>query len=239
MLALVVLQTVVLAVMVVLVAGLLKSHADILRKLHDLGIDSDSPTTPTGLRVAAGIAEPRLAADAATDISGIKSDGSAAAIGVVGTDHPTLLAFLSTSCQSCKGFWDSFDDPNLKLPGSDLRLVIVTKGPEAESESAVHRLAPKGITTIMSTEAYEDYQVPVSPFFVMIDGPTGKTLGEGASATWGQLESLLRQAISDSSSAKKRSRRRSGSARSQDADEVLIAAGINPGDPTLYSRPDQ
>ncbi len=237
-----------LVVVVILVAGLLKSHAEILRKLHDLGLGetdiTPSETSATELRVAAGIAEPRLDPNPAADITGMKADGSAAVVGIVGADHPTLLAFLSTSCSSCHRFWEAFADPNLKLPHPDLRLVIVTKGPEAESESEVRRLGPPGVATVMSSDAYEAYGVPVSPFFVMVDGPTGRTIGEGASATWGQLQSLLRQAVADATSASKRSgrpasNRAKGRERSRDADEVLIAAGIEPGDPALFGRPDK
>jgi hypothetical protein len=42
MAVLVTLFGVVLALMAVLVAGLLRSHAEILRALHDLGVDRDS-----------------------------------------------------------------------------------------------------------------------------------------------------------------------------------------------------
>ncbi len=237
--ALVILQSAVLVVVVVLVAGLLRSHAEILRKLHDLGLGENQGHDSQELRVAAGVAEPRLDPDPASDIAGIKSDGSAAIVGIIGANHPTLLAFLSTSCSSCRPFWEAFTDPNLRLPHPDLRLVIVTKGPEAESESEVQRLGPPGVTTVMSTEAYEAYGVPVSPFFVMVDGPTGRTIGEGASATWSQLQSLLRQAVADASSAKKRGAKRKGKERLRDADEVLIAAGIQPGDPALFLKPGQ
>ncbi len=248
MLTLLILQSAVLAVVVVLVAGLLRSHADIMRRLHDLGLSHDPDgrhdhDTRDELRVAPGIAQPRLDAEPASDITGVKADGSAVTVGVVGTPHPTLLAFLSSTCSACRRFWDAFDDPNLRLPHPDLRLVIVTKGPEAESESEVRRLAPAAITTVMSTRAFEDYGVPVAPFFVMVDGPTGRTIGEGASATWEQLDALLRQALDDASSSLQRKSRKGsrarGKIRSQDADEVLIAAGIQPGDRALYTKPDR
>ena len=46
MTALVVLETVVLAVLVVLVSGLLRSHATILRRLHELGVDTAERPRP-------------------------------------------------------------------------------------------------------------------------------------------------------------------------------------------------
>ena len=46
MTVLVVLETVVLAVLVVLVSGLLRSHATILRRFNELGVDSAERPTP-------------------------------------------------------------------------------------------------------------------------------------------------------------------------------------------------
>ena len=47
-------------------------------------------------------------------------------------DHLTLLAFLSSGCATCAGFWKAFRQPDhLGLPAGT-RLVVVTKGPEME-----------------------------------------------------------------------------------------------------------
>jgi hypothetical protein len=143
--------------------------------------------SPVELRTRPGVPEPRsaegLVATDAHDIAGITPIGSATMAGVVGAGHSTLLAFLSSGCGTCADFWRAFGDgEGTRLPGRDTRLVIVTKGPEAESVSAVGALAPPSVTTIMSSEAYDDYSVPANPYFILVDGPTGRVLGEGAAA---------------------------------------------------------
>ena len=54
------------------------------------------------------------------------------AVGVVGAPEPTLLAFLSSGCLTCREFWETFADPSLDVPGG-ARLVVVTMSPEDES----------------------------------------------------------------------------------------------------------
>ena len=249
---LVVLLALVVALLAVLVVGLLRSHAEILRRLHELGAgiydDEDgttvtSPASTTGgvrspveLRTRPGVPEPRsaegLVATDAHDIAGVTPMGSATMAGVVGTGHTTLLAF-----------WRAFGDgEGTRLPGRDTRLVIVTKGTEAESSSAVALLAPAGVTTIMSTEAYDEYSVPANPYFILVDGPTGRVLGEGAAASWSQVSTLLGQAAADAGLALDGSPltrsapagRMSGPERAARADDDLLAAGIGPGHPSLY-----
>jgi hypothetical protein len=92
----------------------------------------------------------------------------------------------------------------------------------------------------MSTDAWLDYQVPGSPFFVLVDGATGRKVGQGVASHVGQLAELVRRAEHDRSSGGGGRGRREGSpggpAREAAADEVLAAAGILPGDASLYPR---
>ncbi|MCB0995684.1 MAG: hypothetical protein KDB21_11370 [Acidimicrobiales bacterium] len=246
MTALVVALAVVVGLLAVLVIGLLRSHADILRALHELGVDldpdaADSPagvTSPVAFRTQEGVPEPRGEQTGAFDVVGATARGGSTKVGVVGTPHTTLLAFLSSGCLTCREFWDAFADPELRLPGSNTRLAIVTKGPANESLSAVRALAPTDVPTVMSDDAWTDYAVPVSPYFLLIDGPTSTVIGEGAAASWTQVQSLLSQALADrgiaaSGEATPRARA-TGKEREHLADEALLAAGIRPGDPSLY-----
>ncbi len=268
MTVMIVLLTLVVALLAVLVVGLLRSHAEILRRLHELGAgiyddtdsgdggDSGEPPTGSGVRTSAeirtrpGVPEPRAAAGSvatdAHDVAGVTPAGAATAAGVVGTSHTTLLAFLSSGCGTCADFWGAFaDGEGTRLPGRDTRLVVVTKGPEAESVSAVAGLTPSGVTTVMSTQAYEDYSVPANPYFILVDGPSGSVIGEGAAATWAQVSNLLGQAATDaghdvggsSLQPSAPAGRLTGPERSRRADEELRAAGIGPGHASLY--PDQ
>ena len=56
--------------------------------------------------------------------------------------------------------------------------------------------------------------------------------GEGSASQWPQLASLLRDAVADARLAAGRGP--AGERRAARADEVLRAAGIGPGHPSLY-----
>lgn len=222
MTAILIVEGVALLLLAVLVVGLLRSHAEILRALHDLGYRPDEDDSGQTIAIQP---RPRLAADAPSDIAGVTPTGSTVHVGVAGSDTKTLLAFLSTGCSSCLPLWDSLrtERPLDDLP--DTRLVVVTKGPEAESPSRLQQLAPSGTTVVQTTEAWEAYGVPVTPFFVLIDGATGQVTGEGSATTWQQVISLIVQAGDD--------RAAMGELRS---DRELRRAGIGPGHPSLYPR---
>ncbi len=191
MLVLVVIEAVVLALLALLVAGLLRSHAEILRTLHDLGVGRDPLADPGGATTAVRaptLARTTVATSAdqppAVDVEGMSPTGDAVVVGVVGAAQPTLLAFLSSGCITCRHFWETFATPRLELPGG-ARLVVVTMGPEAESESAIVGLAPAGVSVVMSSEAWDAYEVPGSPFFVFVDGESGGIVGLGNRAGLG------------------------------------------------------
>jgi hypothetical protein len=170
----------------------------------------------------------------------VTPDGNGKAIGVVGADHSTLVAFLSSGCGTCGDFWRAFASGEAaSLPGRDTRLVIVTKGPEEESVSAVRGLAPPAHATVMSSQAFVDYAVPVSPYFILVDGPSSRVVGEGAAASWSQVANLLEQAAADAGlatdgAARRAPRPRAGDVREARADVDLLSAGITPGHPSLY-----
>lgn len=263
MTAVVMIEAVVIGVLVMLVLGLLRSHAEILRALHDLGVNLEADAEGEStfrLREPAvadvrdgrparagrpGVVEAVRPTDdpatlgAAVDVAGSTPDGEVAAVGVVGVDHPTLLAFLSSGCVTCEDFWDAFGrGVVLELDGREVRVVAVTKGPESESPGVVADLAGPGFTTIMSSEAYADYAVPVSPYFVLVDAHGAAIVGEGAAASWTQLASLLDRAVADRGAALGASRTRrevlSGTARQRRVDRELDAAGIGPDHPSVH-----
>jgi hypothetical protein len=89
MTVLVVLESIVLALLVALVVGLLRTHAEVLRRLHELGAgiyETDQPrTTQADLagRVADGVAAPRPETGPRTevvDIVGVTPRGSAVSV---------------------------------------------------------------------------------------------------------------------------------------------------------------
>jgi len=251
--ALIVLLTMAVGFLGLLVAGLLRSHAEILRGLHDLGVNLDPDAVEGGGRPAPsrrrfetqpGVPEPRDADTGAFDVAGTDPFGEAVTVAVVGTEHLTLLAFLSSTCLTCRGFWEALGARGLDVPAG-ARPVIVTKGIEAESESALRKLAPRGITTVLSSEAWRDYGVPVAPYFVLVDGVTQRIIGEGAATSWDQVRNLMEQSLADAGLAAERGRRVAGGPRAEAArhggaarqariDAELRAAGIESDDPSLF-----
>ncbi len=220
MVALVSVETVLLVLLIVLVAALLRSHAELLRRLGPEGGDAPRLPDPPPAGVRADTAAPELA--------GVTPTGDAVKLALTGS--PTLLAFLSSGCTSCAGFWEKLGDGGLaselrpvivtrgpdREPSAELRTVIVTRGPDREQAAKLRRLAPDAVPVVMSSRAWEDYGVPGTPYFVLVrDGAIG---GEGVATTWSALASLLGDAIEEQ----------------RGLDERLAAAGVGPDHPSLY-----
>ncbi len=252
----VVLLVVAVGVLALLVFGLLRTHAEILRALDRAGISLDDEEA-AGYAAGVAAARPEAGAPvdrtAARDLVGTVPAGGPTKIAVTGVDHSTMLAFLSPGCRTCKRFWEAFASPDLELPGGDTRLVIVGQDPAHDSESAMADLVPPGVKAVLSSAAWEDYDVPGSPYFALVDGSDGRVVGAGSALSWEQLRDLLEQALDDAGLADRsrlpgrrsgapvgRSGRsgapvgRSGRSRAERADEALRSAGIAPGHPSLY-----
>ncbi len=237
MLALVILEGVVILLLTVLVAGLLRSHAEILRRLDALGAGDDVPAAEISQGLKLGPTRRADPTPAATTISGSTPSGGATVVSLAGSRGFTLLAFMSSGCTTCKPFWRSFEQA-MPLPRRDIRPVIVTKGPVEESPSAVARLAPATITTVMSSEAWDDFRVPGTPYFQLVDTHHGLVVGEGSAGSWPRLVELLRRALGDAGYSDSSHRIGLTTAdRLLDSDEELRRAGIEPGDSSLYEKP--
>jgi hypothetical protein len=236
MIAVVSALAVVVLILTVLVVGLLRSHGEMLRAFNELGVTFGHDGADTaGASTSIAAPERRPAAPHAServvegtgdgtvhDISGTTPRGGGIAVALADRNERTLLAFLTSGCTTCRGFWDAFrNDP--ALPRAVDRLVIVTRSNDEESPAALQNLAPGDHTVIMSSDAWNDYGVPVSPYFILVDGPTGSIEGEGAASTWSQVGSLLARADADVELENERR-----------IDSELRAAGITPDDPTLY-----
>ena len=236
MIALVVVSTFVVLLLGILVAGLLRSHADILRSLHDLGVGVGDPASAAPSDAGLVTMSPPLghtSSDAAPapDIAGLTPTGDARSVAVTNGDRRTLLAFLSSGCATCAGFWRDLQTPGrLELKGA--RVVIVTKGPDMEVSSEVRTLSTGSVPVVMSTEAWSDYQVPASPFFVLVDGETRRRVGHGVAANAAQLADLVKRAGQDTPPDS----HLNGPAREAANDAVLMAAGITPGHHSLYPK---
>ncbi|NAZ75682.1 hypothetical protein GTQ99_09670 [Kineococcus sp. T13] len=240
-----------------LVAGLLRSHAEILRSLHELGAgrEDTAPGTPaSGLgapfEVGRGVVGPAgLTGAGAPDVAGTTPAGDSVQVAVTASGQDTLVAFLSSGCLTCHGIWERLRaGGDLGLPPAT-RLVVVTQGAERESASAVARLAADDLLVVMSTSTWEGYEVPGSPYFALVDGTTGRVAGEGSATGWEQVQRLVGEAVGDRELSRRAHARdhdharsrlpllaaggSSGAHREARADAELLAAGIAPGHPSL------
>jgi len=198
MTAVVVALSVAVLLLAVLVAGLLRSHAEILKALHELGagleLDRSGPVPVT----VDGVRAPRASGVEVPDaITGQTLDGESIGVSLT-AGTPVLLAFLSSGCLTCQAFWTAFDDPQIRVPGG-ARLVVVTKSLSEESPSALASRTPRELTLLTSSAAWEAFGVPGSPYFVLVDGAGGIT-GEGSAATWPAVATLMGQAHADAGS---------------------------------------
>lgn len=250
---------VVVAVLAVLVAGLLRSHALILRRLHEAGLGLDAVDAPASTLPMAGtrregvssvdhsLRTPRPndapAGRRAADVTGLTPDGGSVGVAVCGVEHDTVLLFLSSDCATCQRFWavlaqDATERPSLP---DGVRLVVVTHGPEHESPAAIAERGAE-VPVVMSDRAWRDLDVPGSPYAIHVDGPSGRIRGEGTGGDWGQVAQLLARATGDlayvGETGPRARKARRDTVAEQDTDAALLAAGILPGDDSLYRRAD-
>jgi hypothetical protein len=234
--AVVVALSVAVVLLGLLVAGLLRSHAEILRALHELGagLELDRKGEPAGPQPLA--LEPfRAAADPGerpTHVSGTTLEDEAVSLPLQGAGD-TLVAFLSSGCSTCQEFWDAFASPHA-VPGG-ARLVVVAQDLAEESASALRERTSDGLTLLLSSETWAEFGVPGSPYFVYVDGSTGRPVGEGSAATWQQVSDLMSQALADAPPRDDPGGRRH---RLRRDDAALLAAGIVAGDPSLHVHED-
>jgi hypothetical protein len=148
--------------------------AEILRRLRPIPTYRDHPAT------------------SAVDIEGVDLSGAPARVGIVGAAEPVLLLFLSSGCLGCRDLWEGATELRRALPDG-VRVVHVTRGPDAEDARVVSTLAQPGTLTVMSTTAYHDYRVGGPPFLVVVTGDVVRTEG----VAWGVTETAraTRQAL--------------------------------------------
>lgn len=229
MTALVAGETLLLVLLTVLVAGLLRSHAEILRRLGP----PDDEAGDDGLVVRQSAPARSEGELAAPEIAGATLRGDSAKISLAAGSPPTLLAFLTSGCTSCQGFWEAFGSGGLDELPAGVRVVAVAKDGSHESTSRLRELAPDGLPVLLSSAAWGDYSVPGSPYFVYV--ADGSIHGEGAATQWPQLASLLRDAVDDARlAAAEPAGASGGQRRAARADSALESAGIVAGHASLY-----
>jgi hypothetical protein len=264
MLAAVVAEGVAVLLLGLLVLGLLRSHALILKALHELGagleLEKEAGTGVTTASTGGGQAGPGpVPVELEAGVVQATRKDSTRAHDIVGTDlgrverrlpvtadgSRTLLAFLTSGCGVCQTFWDEFRG-TVAVPGEG-ELRVIAKGPEEESIPSLRSLAGDR-EVVQSSAAWVDYDIPGSPYFVYVED--GRVTGEGSATTWAQVRDLMSQGVSDSAEARAAAGRVGPGLLVGDAlgrgerdalprmDAELMAAGVRPGDPSLYEPPD-
>jgi len=210
-LAVVILEAVAVGLLGLLVAGLLRSHAEVLRQLHALGAGREGLQPPAH---GPGRTPGRLGA-APSRVDGTAPDGEAVSIALDRPGDRVLLLFLSSGCGTCAVWWDALRaGAHRERPW---RTVAVARGVDEESPSLLAGLSPGDVPVVLSSAAWEAFRVPGAPYAVKVDGGSGRVVGEGVARSWAQLASLVGASVGDAG-----------------ADAALSAAGIGPGHPSLY-----
>jgi hypothetical protein len=241
--------TVAVALLAVLVAGLLRSNAELTRALHNLGVDlspagrmADHGSVPSPVALGVRPTPGRPDSTDVIDLAGSTPRGDAVKLAVTAVPHDTLIAFLTSGCHTCMAFWEVFRQRPPEVPGG-ARLVVVTRGGDAESPGTVAELAGDRLPVVMSTDVWEHYDVPYAPYFVYVSGPAGRVVGEGVAAGWEEVRTLVANAIADGTtsptpppdtSAGQTRKSKADLEREAQVDRELRAVGILPGDPRLH-----
>ena len=146
------------------------------------------PEFVAGLRpIPSGVGD-AAPAWAASDLDGVRPDGTPVTVSIADTGRPVLLVFLSTGCDGCDAFWQGLSEPP-----SDVEVVVVTKGPDAVSAAEVAILAGGAgdLPVVMSDTAWSDYRVTGYPFLVLVEPGSRRIVGESVGFAWPDVGALV------------------------------------------------
>lgn len=213
-----------------LVVGLLRANADVLRRLESLGagLEGAPGSHDHGQVTLTRKEESRRVAD--RTITGVTPDGEPLVASLASGSDPTLVAFLSTTCSTCTPFWEGLQSAEMHFGGHRHRVVIVTLGESEESPTRAQSMRRGTVEVIMSSDGWNSFEVPGAPYFALIEPETGRIVGEGSAMTFDSLVEFLTDATND-----QQWDLQVGTASEEDRiDADLRRAGIHPGDPRLY-----
>jgi len=128
---------------------------------------------------------------------GVDPDNRPAEVLLASVKGPILLAFLHVRCDGCAQFWAGLGDGGATGLPSEVRPVVVTKGPRSVDVVEVAALAG-GITAVpvvMSDHAWDDYRVSGYPFFVLVDSGARTVLGETVGFGWEDVGAMVRSSL--------------------------------------------
>lgn len=230
--ALVIALAVIVLLLGMLVVGLLRSHADILRRLESVGAGLEGAGGQAGHGGQITLTRRDTTPAVERRVTGVTPDGDPVVVSLTSGADPTLVAFLSTTCSTCTPFWEGLQSSLMHFGGHRHRVVIITLGESEESPTRAQSLAKPGVDVVMSSSGWSDFEVPGAPYFVLMEPGTGRVIGEGSAMTYESLEEFLSDATNDQQWDLQTSSRVETEESRIDAE--LRRAGILPGDPRLY-----
>lgn len=184
----IVLLTVTTASLLVAQARMGRRLTDLERQLRRRQRQTERVAGPFEMGVAMDPAQESAGVEGdAVDIEGAAPNGERVTIPLERTETTTLLAFLSSSCGTCVGIWNRLSEEGATV--GDKVVVVVTKDPAQEDVERVRQLAGN-VPTVMSSEAWDDYEVPRSPYVIVAGGRPSSVIAEGAVDGWDGLVAL-------------------------------------------------
>ncbi len=145
----------------------------------------------------------------ATDIFGIRPDGTPIEVRIGDSDRPILVVFLATHCDGCDEYWRGLADERPDGTAGDPALdaesrtagaalarvmpVIVTRGPASQEPADVAATAAgvRCTPVVMSDQAWRDYRVTSYPFFVLVDPASRRIIGETVGFGWTDVVGMI------------------------------------------------
>jgi len=132
----------------------------------------------------------------ATDLHGVRPDGSPVSVALGDLDRPLLLVFLAVRCDGCEAFWEGIaggpGDPALGA----VVPVVVTRGPDSVAVGEVAaRAAGFDGDVVMSDRAWTDYRVTGYPFLVLVEPASERILAESVGFGWDDVASTVRAGL--------------------------------------------
>jgi hypothetical protein len=203
-----------LGLLAALCVGLLRTNASLTRRVDALEIAAERArrrqaanalrteasqeatmgSSPSGSSDAEPEDDPApqdSADDGLVSLDGTTPDGSPLSVDLHSSD-PQLVAFLSTSCAICTSLWEGLRSGALAEQSPTLRSIVVTKSAPVEDADRVRELSGAGdIVTVMSTQAWEDYEIPGSPYFLLVGGEPRDVIGEGPASGWADVSAIV------------------------------------------------
>jgi hypothetical protein len=241
MIWLVVAEAVAICVLGLIVVALVHSYSGLASRVERVAAPLDpNPERERSSEQSAGIPITGSSRARAIDIEGTTTSGEHLVLSVTGVRGDVLLAFLSSTCATCRALWTDLARWRKDTLDPRVRLIVLVKDLDEESPSMLASLSAGAveIDVVHSSQAWADYDVPGSPYFVHVAGSSGEVVGQGSAIRWGQVAELMdlsaRDVRADGARRSAWDKPRRQLRRESGVDAALSRAGILPGDPSLY-----